>query len=232
MNMVSGGDWAFITAMIAGGSIAFPVLAPVALGSIVVLGVSKLRELRRRRTIAGVSLPIVHAPPGARTLIGRARKLRGTIASLDGTPVFLEQAIIHDRSGAVLLRRSAAVPFLLDREGEGPVLVAGPARIVMPGLFGTSPVRAPVKRGDERLRKMGVPGDLVIAGQLSVSSVTDDEQVISVTGVVEEETLAELAFGRDGGQIPVMRGRAGAPLIVDDPRFAGVAIEPRQLSPR
>jgi hypothetical protein len=225
MKMVSGRDWAFITAMIAGGSIAFPVLAPIALGSMVALGVSKLRELARRRAIAGIELPALQVSPDARTVIGRARKFRGTVSSMVGeAPVLLEHAVVKDKAGGVLIRRSTGTSFLLDREDEGPLLVAGVARLVAPGLFGTSAHREAIKRGDRRLRSMGVPADLAISGDLEISRLDESELLISVTGVIEEESVAELAFHRDGGQIPVMRGRAGSPVLVEDCRLLAAAV--------
>lgn len=225
MKMVNGRDWAFITAMIAGGSIAFPVLAPVALGSIVALGIAKLDELRKRKRIAGVELPALHVAPGARTVIGTPRKFRGTVASVvDDGNVLLEHAMVTDRTGGVLIRRATGTSFLLDRDDAGPLLVTGAMRLVAPGLFGYAPTREPIGRDDPRLSRMGVPHDLAIVGDLAVSSLVESDLAISVTGVVEDEAVAELAFHRDGGTIPVMRGRAGAPVLVEDRRLVGVAI--------
>ena len=226
MKMVSGRDWAFITAMIAGGSIAFPMLAPVAVGSIVALGISKLREIRMRRVIAGVELP-VPAPPGdACTIVGMPRRFRSTVPSLvDAAPVLLQHALVRDRDGAVLIRRSAGTSFLLEPAGGGaPVLVTGAARLLSPGLFGRSPVREEVGRGDDRLARMGVPRDLAISGELEIGSLVADEVAIAVTGIVAEESVAELAFHRDGGTTAVMRGRAGAPVLVEDPRLIAAAL--------
>ncbi len=225
MKMVSGRDWAFITAMIAGGSIPFPLLAPVALGSMLVLGVSKLRELKRRTLIAGIEMPALHRAPGARTVIGTARKFRATVASVIGdAQVLLEHAIVKNRAGGVLIRRSAATSFLLDRGSEGPLLVTGALRLVAPGLFGSLPLREPIKRGDPRLRRMGIPADLAIAGDLEASTLLEDDVEIAVTGIVGDEAVAELAFHRDGGTVPVMRGTPGAPVLVEDRRLLAAAL--------
>jgi hypothetical protein len=225
MKMTSGRDWAFITAMIAGGSIAFPMLAPFALGSMTVLGVTKLRELRRRRAIAGIEMPPARAAPEARTEVGVARKFRALVGSIVGDrEVLLEHAVVTDREGDVLIRRSTSASFLLDRGEAGPLLVTGALRLVAPGLFGTAPTREPITRTDPRLRRMGVPSDLAIAGTLAVSTLVESELAIAVTGVIAEESVAELAFHRDGGIIPVMRGRAGAPVLVEDRRLVGAAI--------
>jgi len=38
---------------------------------------------------------------------------------------------------------------------------------------------------------------------------------LAVTGTLEHEPIAELAFHRDGGRIPVMRGQPGAPVLIE-----------------
>ncbi len=226
MKISSGRDWAFITAMIAGASIAFPMLAPVALGSMAALGAAKISQLRKRRAIAGIELPAPPVVPGARTEVGMPRRFRGTVASVvdERAQVLLEHAIVSDAAGGVLIRRSAGTTFLLDRGSAGLLLVTGALRLVAPGLAGRSPTSEPVTRGDPRLRRMGVPGDLAIAGTLAVSSLVEDDLAVAVTGVVEEEAVADLAFHCDAGRIAVMRGHAGAPVIVEDRRLVGAAV--------
>jgi hypothetical protein len=54
--------------------------------------------------------------------------------------------------------------------------------------------------------------------------VVPDGPGVAVTGLVEDEAVAELAFHRDGGRIPVMRGRLGAPVLVEDPRLIAAAL--------
>jgi hypothetical protein len=220
MKMVGGRDWSLITALLAGGSIAVPVLAPVAIASMAVLAVTKLREWRRRAAIAGITLPPPSAAPGATTLFGRAHKLRATVESLvDGAPVLVEHAVVRDRAGAVLLRRAESAPFLLEVDGDGPVLVTGATRVVSPSLH-VQLVR--VRRGDPRLRRMGVPDDLAIAGQLEIATLDERSPALAVTGVVEDEAIADFAFHREGGSVRVVRGRPGAPVVLADRRLAAV----------
>jgi len=215
-------DWGMLTAFLAGSSLALPILAPFAVGSMIALAVYKLRGEQRKRTIVGIDLPVAAAAPGAITLYGTARRFRGTVASiLDEAPVLVEHAVVKDGKGAVLLRRSEAAPFLLEVEGRGPVLVTGVARVTTPNVLAH---RQRVKRGDPRLGRMGVPADLALAGELEVSSVALDGGDLAVTGLVEEEAVAEMAFHRDGGRIPVMRGRIGAPVLVADRRLIAAAL--------
>jgi len=221
MRISNHRDWGMITAFVAGGSLAFPILAPFAIGSVLAYGVHLLRLRARRRGIVGVELPAVHAAPGSRTLYGTARKFRGTVPSIfDDAPVLVEHAVVKDRGGSVIVRRSDAAPFLLDVDGEGPVLVTGFARVTPSSILH----RTRVKRGDPRLGRMGVPDDLAISGNLEVASIAVDAQQLAVTGLVEEESIADLAFHRDGGRIPVMRGRIGAPVLVSDRRLIAAAL--------
>ncbi len=81
-----------------------------------------------------------------------------------------------------------------------------------------------VRRGDPRLTKMGVPTDFGIAGDLEIASIVADGPALAVTGVVEDEAVADLAFHRDGGRIPVMRGKVGAPVLVEDRRLVAAAL--------
>ena len=207
MKLVTARDWGMITGLIAGASIAFPVLTPVAMGSLVVAGVQKLRALKKRKAIEGIELP----PP--RTVIdirvhvvsGVARKLRAAVASIRGDDVLAEHVEIKDKGGGVILRRSESAPFWLERDNEPPVLVAGTSRRV-----GGPPVaRSPV--GDEVLAMLGVP--FAVTGTLERAAIGEATPVV-VIGGIEDEAVPDMAFYRDGGQVPVMRGRPGAPLLV------------------
>ena len=222
MSVLDRPNWGLITAFLAGSSIALPILAPIAVGSIIALGVHKLGKARKRRAIAGVTVPPMVSTPGATTLYGVARRFRGTVSSLiDSAPVLVEHAQVKDKHGAVLVRRTHATPFLLDVDDKGPVLVTGVTRMMAASIFAH---RMRVHRGDPRLEKMGVPGDFGITGSLEISSIFADGPALAVTGVIEDEAVADLAFHRDGGRIPVMRGRVGAPVLVEDRRLIAAAI--------
>jgi hypothetical protein len=222
MSFLDHRDLGLLTAFLAGSSIALPILAPLAVGSVLAFGVHKLRKRRARQVIAGIAVPPTVAVPGAVTIHGVARRFRTTVSSLiDSSDVVVEHAAVKDRRGAVLLRRTSAAPFLLDVEDRGPVLVTGVTRVMSANILAQ---RMRVGRGDPRLEKMGVPGDLGIAGDLEISSIVADGPTLAVTGTLEDEAVADLAFHRDGGHIAVMRGRVGAPVLVEDRRLVAAAI--------
>ncbi len=215
-------DWTMVTAFLAGSSLAMPALAPFAIGSMIALVVHKIRTRQQRRGIVGIDMPSPIAAKGSTTIYGVARRFRSTVTSiLDDAPVLVEHAVIKDRAGAVLLRRCEAAPFLLEVDGSGPVLIAGVARVTNTSSLAQ---RFAVKRGDPRLGRMGVPADLAVTGELEVASVAIDRANLAITGLIEEESVAELAFHRDGGRIPVMRGRIGAPVLVADRRLIAAAL--------
>jgi hypothetical protein len=221
MRFANHRDLGVMTAILAGGSLASPLLIPFAVATGAAFVAAKLRGGGRTRRIAGVSLPAMPAPRGSTTVYGVARKLRSTVESLlDGAPVLLEHAVIRNPRGAVLLRRTFASPFLLETDGAPPLLVAGVARVTPSVLARTFRV----KPGDPRLSRMGVPDDFGVAGDLTIASIAADGPMLAVTGLVADEAVAELAFHRDGGRSSVMRGEAGAPVLVSDRRMIAAAL--------
>jgi hypothetical protein len=208
MNIVSARDWGMITGLLAGGSIAFPVLTPFAVGSLVAAAVQRVRRLRAKKAVTGIEVPPPAIAMGATAVAGIARKLRMCISSLHGDDVLVEHAVIRDRDG-VVLRRTESAPFWLEREGQPPVMIVGAMRRI--GLCSGSFVD--VERGDAVLARMGIPRDFAISGSLQIAAIAEATKV-SVLGVLEDEIVAEAAFHRDGGQVPVMRGRPGMPLLV------------------
>jgi len=208
MKIVSARDWGMITGLLAGASIAFPVLTPFVVGSLVAATVQKARRMKAKKAVTGIEVPAPVIAMGATAVSGIARKMKACIASLDGNDVLAEHAEIRDGDG-VILRRSAGAPFWLDRDGEPPVMVVGAMRRIghLPGH-----VRE-IERGDEVLARMGIPKDFAISGELEIASIAEAMRV-TVLGALEDEIIAEAAFHRDGGQVPVMRGRPGMPLLV------------------
>src|SRR5438067_906740 len=197
MKIVSARDWGMITGLLAGGSIAFPVLTPLAVGSLVAAAVQKARQLRAKKAVAGIAMPPPVIANGATAVSGIARKLRACVASLrGGDDVLAEHAEIRDREG-VILRRTESAPFWLERDGEPPVMIAGAMRRIghVAGRI------VDVERGDEVLARMGIPGDFAIAGALEIASIAEATHVV-VLGALEDEIVPEAAFHRDGGQIP------------------------------
>ena len=222
MRFVRTRDWGLLTAFLAGGSLAWPILAPLAVASLVAFGLHKARGLWKRPGIAGIDMPALTSAPGATTVVGTPRQFRGSVRSLvDDSSVLLEAAVVRDRRGAVLLRRTEAAPFLLDREDHpgAPILVTGIARFTAATLVAAT---SHVGDGDPRLARMGVPDQLAVAGDLEIRTVVAGGPVLAVTGVLEDEAIAELAFHRDNGRISVMRGRPGAPVLLEDRRLIGV----------
>ena len=223
MRLPSPRDWGLVTAFLAGSSIAMPILLPLAIGGAIAFGIDRIRNMRRRNAIAGVTMPPPIVTPGATTLYGTPRRFRSTVRSLGGdAPVLVEHAVIKDRHGAVLLRRSEVAPFLLEAEHHGLVLVTGNARMMASTAILAQRTR--VRSGDPRLAEMGVPHDLAVVGDLEIATIVADGPNVTVTGLIDNEAVAELAFHRDGGSIRVMRGRKGAPVLVEDPRLIAVAL--------
>ena len=214
-------DWGLITAFLAGGSLALPLLTPVAAISASAVAYARISK-RWRSPIAAVELPPVTPPPGATTIYGTARRFRSVVTSLvavrDGRDVLIEHATLRERRGPkVVLRRTECAPFLLELvDGGGQVLIAGATRMRAVTLT-SHPAWA--KRGDPMLAKMGVPEAFGISGALEVHTVCAGGPVLALTGVVGDEAVAELAFHRDGGRVPVMRGTPGAPIVIDERRL-------------
>jgi hypothetical protein len=222
MRFVRTRDWGLLTAFLAGGSLAWPILAPFAVGSLIAFALHKGRGLWKRPGIAGIDMPALVSAPGATTVVGTPRQFRGTVRSLvDDATVLLEAAVVRDRRGAVLLRRTEAAPFLLDREDHPgtPILITGIARFTAATLLAAT---SRVDDGDPRLVRMGVPNELAVVGDLEIRSIVAGGPALAVTGVIEDEAVAELAFHRDNGRIAVMRGRPGAPVLLEDRRLIGV----------
>lgn len=227
LRLAAERDLGLVTALLAGGSLAVPILAPFALAS---LGALLLRvPIRRRREralaerhVAAVALPPALPPPQAVTIIGAVRPFRAaTMPSLvDGMRVVAEEVSIargDPRFGLqVLMRRSRAVPFLVDPAAGGPILVRGVIRVIERIPPWVKSLRfGDVRRGDALLSRMGVPADMRIDGHLHGDRVfATQHHEVEVTGCIVEEPIPEFAFHRDPGVTRVMRGEHGRPVLV------------------
>jgi hypothetical protein len=52
-----------------------------------------------------------------------------------------------------------------------------------------------------------------VTGTLERAAIAEATPVV-VIGGIDEEAVPDMAFHRDGGRVPVMRGRPGAPLLL------------------
>jgi hypothetical protein len=227
MRLAAERDLGLITALLAGGSFAVPILLPFALASLAALLVRVPLRRRRERElaehhVAAVALPAALPPPQAVTIIGGVKPFRSRAmpSLLDGIRVVAEEVSIargDPRFGLqVLMRRSRAVPFLVEPAAGGPILVVGEVRVVERVAPWIKSLRfGSVKRGDPLLARMGVPADMRIDGQLHGDRVFAQQQhEVEVTGCIVEEPVPEFAFHRDPGVTRVMRGEPGRPVLV------------------
>jgi len=226
LRLAAERDLGLVTALLAGGSLAVPILLPFAMVSLAALLVRvPLRRRRERalaeRHVAAVALPPPLPPPQAVTIIGTARPFRHTLPSLvDGNRVVAEEVSIalgDPRFGLqVLMRRSRAVSFLVEPAAGGPIVIDGEIRVIERLPPGTLAARyGRIRRGDPLLARMGVPDDMRIDGNLHGGRIeAGGPYEVEVTGRITEEPVAEFAFHRDPGVTRVMRGEPGRPVLV------------------
>ncbi|HEY5950481.1 MAG TPA: hypothetical protein VIV40_33550, partial [Kofleriaceae bacterium] len=159
-------------------------------------GVGTIALLRRRPAIAAIDPLDVACAETAVTRSGVAHRLVETQASItEQSNVLAEQAVVASRKG-LLFRRVRAVPFVVELDDGGKLVVLGTLRVeTAPG----APID--VKPGDPALLALGIDGRKV-AGQLTVATVREGERV-TVTGEESSEIVGELAFHRDGGEATV-----------------------------
>jgi len=179
--------------------------APIVLGT--GAGAGLIAALRRRPAIAAVDPLAVATAPTAITRRGIAHRLTESVPSITGHGNELaEQVVISNKKG-LLFRRVRAVPFLVELDDGGKLVVLGMLRVETPTMFAEA-----IKKGDPRALALGLE-DLPIKGELRVSAVREGDR-ISVTGEETLEMVPELAFHRDAGETPVMRGRAKAVVAI------------------
>jgi hypothetical protein len=187
------------------GSLFAPITVPIGLGAGAIVG-GIMWARSKRRIVAMADL----APAQSKAVVtktGIARKLRETLPALaDQAPVLAEQVEIR-RRGGLLFRRLAAVPFFVELDAGERLVVAGLVRIKR------TPVHHAIARKDPRLAALGIPESYRISGGLETAGVREGDP-IKVTGELATEIVSDLAFHRDAGEVPVMRGRAGAVVVV------------------
>jgi hypothetical protein len=228
MRLAAERDLGMITALIAVGSVPFPVLTPFALISLAALAVRVPLRRRRARIEAQQDVsPVMPAaalpPPGAVTRVGVVRPLYGCAVGsfLDQKPMVVEDVALASTGalGGTLFRATRSAPFLLELDGDdaeaqaGPVVVTGVVRWLPGAAIGMRRVR--VQRSDGVLARLGLPEDLRVEAELVVDGVSPDSAArVDVSGVIVEEHVPELAMFREGATVRVMRGEPGKPVLI------------------
>jgi hypothetical protein len=228
MSLSAERDLGLVTALLAGGSIAVPILMPFALASLTALAVRVPLRRRRARRLADQDVsPVVPAPvrpaPDAVTRVGIARPLYGcSIASIvDDRPMLVEDVALASTGalGGMLFRASRSAPFLLETSGpdldrDRAIVITGIVRWV-PNVPTAAIRRRAIHRGDPLLARLGLPDDLRLDAELAADGLfPDGATAIEVSGVLREERVPELAMYREGAAVMVMRGEPGRPVLV------------------
>jgi len=186
------------------GWAALPIIAYTSL-----IGTGALASLRARkyRAIVAIDVPEPAVGAGAVERAGAARPVTGPLASrIDDAPIVVEHVVIR-AGGSILLRRIDATPFVLV-EGPAELAVLGEVRLAGP------PSTRELRSTDPLFARLGIPaGVLPKTVQVDVRTIRPGEAV-SARGVVEDATLAELAFHREGGQAQAMHGRRGSLVVL------------------
>jgi hypothetical protein len=216
LSLTAERDLGMITALLAGGSIAMPILFPFALVSFGALAARlPVRRLRARaraeRRVEPIRLPPPVAPGRSVAVAGVVRRFRGeTIRSRwDGADVIAEEIAI-EVDGGVIVRHAMAAPFFV--EGAERVLVRGDVRLAVAPAWtiGGREVRA----GDPLPYELGLPRDLRVRGTARRTRIADDDGDVIAIGPETVEALPEHAALRDGGRTRVLVGERGAPVLI------------------
>jgi len=226
LRLAAERDLGLITALLAGGSIAVPILFPFALISLGALVVRvPLRRLRARahaeHRVAPIRIPPPVAPARAVSVTGTVRSFRGgSVRSIwDGAPVLAEEIVIEVGDG-VLLRHAVAAPFFVERDRGERVLVRGPIRLAAEARW-TEGGR-PIHVNDALPAQMGLPSGLRLRGVARRTRLVEGapSAVAIATGLESTEALPEHAGPREGGTTRILQGAPGAPVLIGDPTSA------------
>jgi hypothetical protein len=188
--------------IIAGAALWWPAI-PIILG-LGVGGIGVAMWKSRDVDIAPVDLWPIATATEAVEQRGIAHRLTDSVKSaVDGKSVLVEECVVR-RRGGVLVRRTTAVPFVIDVEGER-LVVTGTVRISAP--YNWHEVES------ETVAALGVPENLPIRGVIEHARVREGDRV-RVTGLPSKEIVRELAFHRDAGEATAMRGVANAVVAI------------------
>jgi len=189
------------------GPIAWAALPVIAYGSMVGTGVVASLRDRKYRSVVGIDVSDPVTGDRAVERAGVARPLTGPVTSrIDDTPVLVEHIVLRTRS-AILLRSVRATPFLVGAESDA-IAIAGEVRLATAAK--TSKLRAT----DPLFARLGIPaGMLPSRVVVDVRTIRPGDPVVA-RGVLEDATLQELAFHREGGQTDAMHGRRGSVVVV------------------
>src|SRR5688500_16377146 len=165
VGMITGA--AAYTGLIMGTVFFWPVL-PIVLGGSAAVGGALW--WKHRHAIAAVDElePALAKEHATRT--GIAHRLTETVKSVTGEPVLAEEAVVQ-RKRDVLFRRLRSVPFLVEIDGGGTLVVLGLVRVAT-----TAESLGKVKAGNPHLAALGVEG-VPVAGELKLSLVRDGDRV-------------------------------------------------------
>jgi len=159
----------------------------------------------RARRVTAIDLPSPSLGHDAVSRSGVARALVAPLRSLlDDQPILAEQISLITRwRRSVFLRRVHAAPFAL--ETPQVLVITGVLRLVPH----TRPARERLAGDDERLARLGIPAHFLEGANLEVVTILPGD-TLSVSGVVEDTRIAELAIYRDAPDTQTMIGRMGS----------------------
>jgi hypothetical protein len=189
------------------GPVGWAALPVIAYGAMVGTGaITSIRD-RKYRSIVAIGIPDPAIGEGAVERAGVARPLTGPITSrIDDAPILVEHVVIRTRS-SILLRSVRATPFVLEAELDA-VVVSGEVRLE------TRPTTTKLRAHDPLFARLGIPAGL-LPGKIvvDVRTLRPGDSIVA-RGVLEDATLQELAFHREGGQAHTMQGRRGSLVVL------------------
>jgi hypothetical protein len=220
LSLAAERDLGLITALLAGGAIAMPILFPfalVSLGALVVRApISRVRaRARAEKRVEPIHVPPPTAPARSIAIAGEVRRFRGnTVRSRwDGANVIAEEIAIEAEDG-VIVRHAIAAPFFVDAGAER-ILIRGDIRLTVAPAW-TLRGRA-IKNGDALPYELGLPRDLRVRGVARCTRLIETSGEVIAIGPESFEALPEHAALREAGRTRVLTGEPGAPVLIASP---------------